>query len=135
MLDIGTILDVGDHRVEVIGNPGTHRDRYIVRIDADPGGPGIKGPFPHIHPTLVETFTCISGDMVIRSGRVISELEVGAKAEIPPGEVHGLLNIGAGQLIGESEVIFPHGYSPDHDLLVFGAGGRRVITTALRLTH
>ena len=121
MLDIGTVLDIGDHRVEVMGNPESHGDRYVVRIDADPGGPGIKGPFPHSHPALVETFKCISGDMIIRSGKEVSELPVGAKVEVPEGQVHGVLNVGADQLIVESEVIFPRGYTPDIDLLAFGA--------------
>ena len=121
MLDIGTVLDIGDHRVEITGNPDSHGDRYVVRIDADPGGPGIKGPFPHVHPTLVETFQCLSGDMVIRAGKEVSDLPVGAKVEVPEGQVHGLLNVGQDQLIVESEVIFPNGYSPDNDLLAFGA--------------
>lgn len=93
----------------------------MVRIDADPGGPGIKGPFPHVHPTLVETFKCVSGDMLIRSGRDVSELPVGAKVEVPEGRLHELLNVGTDQLIVESEVIFPKGYTPDNDLLMFGA--------------
>lgn len=120
-MDVGTVLDVGDHRVEITGNPDSHGDRYVVRIDADPGGPGVKGPFPHIHPTLIETFTCISGDMLIRAGKEVSELAVGAKAEVEPGQIHGLVNVGEDQLIVESEVIFPKGYSADQDLLAFGA--------------
>lgn len=59
--------------------------------------------------------------MIIRSGGEVSELAVGAKAEVPPGEIHGLLNVGADQLIVESEVIFPTGYTADQDLLDFGA--------------
>ena len=121
MLDIGTVLDIGDHRIEVTGNPESHVDRYVLRIDADPGGPGIKGPFPHVHPTLVETFKCLSGEMVIRSGKTVSELPVGAKVEVPEGQIHGLLNVGTDQLVVESEVIFPNGYSPDGDLMAFGA--------------
>ncbi len=121
MLEIGTVLDMGDHRVEITGNPDSHRDRYVVRIDADPGGPGIKGPFPHVHPTLVETFKCISGEMLIRAGRDVSELPVGSKVEVPRGQIHGLLNVGSDQLIVESEVISPEGYTPDKDLLLLGA--------------
>ena len=121
MLSIGTVIDIGDHRVEIIGNPETHHDRYVVRIDVDPGGPGIKGPFPHIHPTLVETFKCISGEMLIRAGKDVSELAPGQKVEVPPGQIHGLLNVGTDQLLVESEVIFPTGYLPEGDLLAFGA--------------
>lgn len=120
-LEIGTVLDIGDHRVEITGNPESHGDRYLVRIDADPGGPGIKGPFPHIHPTLIETFKCLSGEMVVRAGKEVSELSVGAKVEVPEGHIHGFLNVGTDQLVVESEVIFPKGYSPDDDLLAFGA--------------
>ncbi len=121
MLEIGTVLDLGDHHVQIMGNPDSHGDRYVVLIDADPGGPGVKGPFPHIHPTLVETFKCISGDMVIRAGRDVSELPVGGKVDVPKGQIHGLLNVGTDQLIVESEVIFPEGYSPSRDLLSLGA--------------
>ena len=119
MLDVGTTLDMGDHTVEVLGNPGTHSDRYVIRVDCDPGGPGIKGDFPHKHPALVETFTCISGDMTVRAGRKVSELAVGQKILVPPGKVHGFLNVGSDQLVVESEVIFPNGYTPDLDLMMF----------------
>lgn len=121
MLEVGTVLDIGDHRVEITGNPESHDDRYVVQITADPGGPGIKGPFPHVHPTLVETFKCLSGEMVIRMGKEVSELPVGARVEVPEGQIHGLLNVGTDQLVVESEVIFPRGYSPDSDLMAFGA--------------
>ncbi|HSF85917.1 MAG TPA: cupin domain-containing protein [Acidimicrobiia bacterium] len=119
MLDIGTTLDIGDHRVEVTGNPESHTDRYVIRVDCDPGGPGIKGDFPHIHPNLIETFRCVSGEMLVRAGRQVSELAVGEKVEVAQGQIHGFLNVGSDQLIVESEVIFPGGYNPDHDLMLF----------------
>ncbi len=119
MIGIGTVFDIGDHVVEVVANPASHGDRYVIRVDCDPGGPGIKGDFPHRHPTLVETFKCLSGDMIVRAGREVAELPVGEKFEVPPGQVHGFLNVGSGQLIVESEVIFPNGYRPEHDLMVF----------------
>ena len=121
MLAVGSVLDIGDHVVEVIGNPETHGDRYVIRVDCDPGGPGVKGDFPHRHPSLVETFTCISGDMVVKAGRRVSELPEGHKVEVPRGVVHGFLNVGNDQLIVESEVIFPDGYTHDRDLMAFAA--------------
>jgi mannose-6-phosphate isomerase-like protein (cupin superfamily) len=119
MLPTGTVLDIGDHSVEVVGNPETHDDRYLLRIDADPGGPGIAGDFPHIHPSLVETFRCVSGNMVAKVGRSTREVAVGEKIEVAEGEVHGFLNTGTDQLIIESEVIFPNGYDQSLDLMHF----------------
>lgn len=119
MLAPGTVLDIGDHSVEVLANPGTLEDRYPRRIEANPGGPGIKGDFPHLHPALVETFTCISGSMVARVGQATAEVPVGERVEVAPGQVHGFLNAGTDQLIIESEVIFPNGYHPKLDLMRF----------------
>jgi mannose-6-phosphate isomerase-like protein (cupin superfamily) len=115
----GTVLDIGDHSVEVLANPGTLEDRYLLRIEADPGGPGIEGDFPHLHPALVETFTCISGSMVARVGRSAVEVAAGEKVEVAEGQIHGFLNSGTDQLIVESEVIFPKGYDPKLDLMRF----------------
>ena len=119
MLASGTVLDIGDHSVEVIANPETQDDRYLLRIEADPGGPGIKGDFPHVHPSLIETFTCVSGSMIAKVGRTTSEVGVGDKLEVPEGEVHGFLNTGTDLLVVESEVIFPNGYDPRLDLMHF----------------
>lgn len=121
MLSPGTRLDIGDHAVEVLGNPEMYGDRYVLKIEADPGGPGIKGDFPHLHPSLVETFTCISGSMTTRVGRTLTEVPVGATVEVEQGQVHGFLNTGTDQLIVESELIFPAGYDPSIDLMVFAA--------------
>ncbi len=119
MLAPGTTLDIGDHSVEVLANPGGLGDRYLLRIDADPGAPGIDGDFPHLHPSLVETFTCISGSMTARVGKIMSRVEVGEKVEVAPGAVHGFENTGQDRLIVESEVIFPGGYDPALDLMRF----------------
>lgn len=119
MLASGTVLNIGDHSVEVIANPETREDRYLLRIEADPGGPGIKGDFPHIHPSLVETFKCVTGSMVARVGRTTSEVAVGETVEVAEGQVHGFLNTGADKLIIESEVIFPNGYDARLDLMLF----------------
>lgn len=121
MLPPGTVVDIGDHSVEVLANPETLRDRYRLRIEADPGGPGIKGDFPHLHPRLVETFTCVSGSMVARIGKATSEVAAGDTVEVAMGEVHGFLNTGPDQLVVESEVIFPTGYDPRLDLMHFAA--------------
>lgn len=119
MIASGTVMDIGDHSVEVIANPQTLQDRYVLRIEADPGAPGIKGDFPHIHPSIVETFKCLSGSMVARVGGTVSEIAVGDKVEAPIGEIHGFLNTGTDQLVVESEVIFPRGYDPKLDLMHF----------------
>jgi mannose-6-phosphate isomerase-like protein (cupin superfamily) len=121
MLESGTILDIGDHTVEVLDTPETTGDRYQLRIVAQPGGPGIKGDFPHIHSVLVETFQCVSGDMVARVGRTISEVKPGEKVEVAPGQVHGFLNTGTTNLVVDGEVIFPDGYRPEDDLMRFAA--------------
>jgi uncharacterized cupin superfamily protein len=81
--------------------------------------PGIRGDFPHVHPTLVETFKCVSGSMVAKVGRTTSEVAEGEKVEVAEGQVHGFLNTGTDQLIIESEVIFPNGYDASLDLMHF----------------
>lgn len=121
MLAPGTVLDIGDHSVEILGTPQDLGDRYLLRIEADPGGPGVKGDFPHIHPSLVESFKCVSGEMVVRLGKVVRPLEVDQKVEVPTGSVHGFLNTGEDQLIVESEVVFVNGYRPEDDLLGFAS--------------
>lgn len=121
MLDSGTILDIGDHTVEVRDTPETTGDRYLLRIVAQPGGPGIKGDFPHTHPTLIETFQCVSGEMVARVGRTISTVKPGERVEVLAGEVHGFLNAGTTKLVVDGEVIFPDGYRPEDDLMRFAA--------------
>lgn len=121
MLVSGTRLDIGDHSVEVLADPGSLGDRYLLRIEADPGGPGIRGDFPHLHPRLVETFTCVSGSMIARVGRTTTDVAVGEKVEVMPGQVHGFLNTGTDQLVVESEVIFPDGYDASRDLMHFAA--------------
>ncbi len=121
MLVSGTRLDIGDHSVEILANPDSLGDRYLLRIEADPGGPGIRGDFPHIHPSLIETFTCVSGSMIARVGRTTSVVAVGEMIEVMPGRVHGFVNSGTEQLIVDSEVIFPDGYDPSHDLMHFAA--------------
>lgn len=121
MLSTGTILDIGDHTVEILENPDDTGDRYRVRIIAEPGAPGIDGNFPHIHPILIETFQCVSGEMTVRVGKELSPLAPGEKAEVAPGRVHGFVNTGQDPLTVYSEVIFPDGYSPEDDLLRFGA--------------
>lgn len=121
MIAEGTLFDIGDHTVEVLDTPETTGDRYLLRIVAQPGGPGIKGDFPHIHPILVERFRCISGDMIVRVGRAISEVKPGEKVEVAPGQVHGFLNTGTTDLVVEGEVIFPGGYREEDDLMRFAA--------------
>lgn len=119
MLERGRVIDVGDHSVEILQTPAETGDRYRLRIEADPGGPGIKGDFPHIHPTLLETFACVSGDMLVKLGRDVRELPVGQQVSVPPGSVHGFLNTGRSTLVVDSEVIFPEGYDPSKDLMDF----------------
>jgi quercetin dioxygenase-like cupin family protein len=121
MLSTGRKLDIGDHTVEVVANPAETGDRYRIRIVAEPGGPGIKGNFPHIHPKLIETFQCVSGDMKVRVGKEVSVLNPGKTAVVAAGLVHGFLNTGSEPLIVDSEVIFPDGYARRDDLLQIAA--------------
>ncbi|MDX1448004.1 MAG: cupin domain-containing protein [Acidimicrobiia bacterium] len=121
MLAPGVTIDIGDHTVEVLANPAELGDRYRLRIVADPGGPGIDGDFPHLHPRLVETFHCVSGNMKVRVGSDVVALPPGESVEVSSGTTHGFLNDGSEPLIVESEVIFPDGYRHDHDLMRFAA--------------
>ena len=121
VLPPGVTIDIGDHTVEVLENPATLGDRYRLRIVAEPGGPGVEGDFPHLHPRLVETFRCVSGTMKIRLGPDVARLPPGEAATVPVGVTHGFLNDGADPLVVESEVIFPDGYRRDHDLMRFAA--------------
>ena len=115
----GTVLDIGDHSVEVLAAPDTLSDRYRLRIEADPGGPGITGDFPHLHPKLVETFTCVSGEMLAKVGKEKRAIARGETVEVPEGQVHGFLNTGGETLVVESEVIFPDGYDRRLDIMHF----------------
>lgn len=119
MIAEGTVFDIGDHTVEVLDTPAATGDRYRIRIIAEPGGPGIKGDFPHIHPILVETFQCVAGEMVARIGRDVAQLRPGEKVEVAPGKVHGLLNTGESPLVVDGEVVFPDGYRAEDDLMRF----------------
>ncbi len=121
MLEPGRRLDIGDHSVEVLETPAATGDRYRLRIEAEPGGPGVTGDFPHIHPALVETFTCVSGEMLVRLGTDTRELPEGEQVEVPVGAVHGFLNTGSDQLVVESDVVFVNGYRHEDDLLEFAA--------------
>lgn len=120
---VGTLLDIGDHSVEVLETPLETGDRYRLRIVAEPGGgPGIEGDDPHIHPMLRETFTCVSGSMRVLLGKELTDLEPGRMVEVPAGSVHGFVNSGDVPLVVESDVIFlPPGYRPDVDLMSFAA--------------
>jgi mannose-6-phosphate isomerase-like protein (cupin superfamily) len=121
MIPAGTVLDISDHSVEILETPGNTGDRYLLRIVAEPGAPGLDGDFPHIHPTLVETFQCVSGEMTVRVGKELSVLPPGRKAEVGTGLVHGFVNTGSDPLLVDSEVIFPNGYRAEDDLLRFAA--------------
>lgn len=121
MLPPGTVFDIGDHSLEILANPESLEDRYLARVEADPGGPGVDGDFPHLHPSLIETFKCVSGRMIARVGRTTREVAVGETVEVAEGQVHGFLNVGTDQLIVETEVIFPSGYDERLDLMHFAA--------------
>lgn len=112
-------MAIGDHTVEVVDTPAVTGDRYRLRIVAEPGGPGIRGDFPHRHPILSETFTCVSGHMSVRLGRQVFALLPGETAEVAPSVVHGFVNTGDEPLVLDSEVIFPEGYRRSDDLLRF----------------
>ena len=122
-LAAGTLLDMGDHSVEVLQTPLETGDRYRLRIVAQPGGgPGIDGDDPHVHPMLRETFTCVSGSMRALLGRELIDIRPGRTVEVPAGRVHGFINTGDAPLIVESDVVFlPPGYRPTVDLMSFAA--------------
>jgi mannose-6-phosphate isomerase-like protein (cupin superfamily) len=123
VIPAGTRIDIGDHSVEVLATPADTGDRYRLRIVADPGGgPGIDGDDPHVHPSLVETFVCLSGSMRALVGRHLVDLVPGQRIEVPARTRHGFINTGDIPLEVESEVIFlPPGYRTDADLLGFAA--------------
>ncbi len=126
MLAVGTVLDIGDHSVEVTRTPEQTGDRYGLHIEAEPGGPGITGDFPHRHPVLVESFTCRRGQMLVKVGRTVRELPVGERIEVPVDAVHGFLNTGTETLVVDSEVVFVRGYDPSDDLMLFAAAYDRM---------
>lgn len=119
VLPPGTVFDLGDHSLQILASPEDLGDRYRARVEAEPGAPGVTGDFPHLHPCLIETFTCISGDMVVRVGRTTRAAAVGETIEVPRGQVHGFVNSGSHPLILETEVIFPDGYDETSDLMHF----------------
>lgn len=121
MIEIGTVLDIGDHTVEILERPDTTQDRYRIRIVAEPGAPGVDNDFPHIHPSIVETFQCVSGEMTALAGKDLVVLPPGEKIEVAPGKLHGFVNTGSDPLTVDSEVIFPNGYRPEDDLMRFAA--------------
>jgi mannose-6-phosphate isomerase-like protein (cupin superfamily) len=123
LIPAGTLIDIGDHSVEILATPARTGDRYRLRIVAQPhGGPGIDGDDPHIHPSLVETFVCVSGSMRALVGRRLLDLAPGQRIEVPARTRHGFINAGDTPLEVESEVIFlPPGYRADADLMGFAA--------------
>jgi mannose-6-phosphate isomerase-like protein (cupin superfamily) len=123
MVPTGTVVDIGDHSVEILATPGETGDRYRLRIVARPGGgPGLDGAGPHVHPVLIETFVCQSGRMRARLGARLMDVEPGQRIEVPVGTVHGFVNAGDAPLVVESEVVFPPpGYRPEADLMTFAA--------------
>jgi mannose-6-phosphate isomerase-like protein (cupin superfamily) len=123
IIPAGTRIDIGDHSVEILATPADTGDRYCLRIVAEPGGgPGIDGDDPHIHPSLVETFVCVSGSMRALVGRRLLDVVPGQRIEVPARTRHGFINAGDTPLEVESEVIFlPPGYRADADLMGFAA--------------
>jgi len=119
----GTMIDIGDHTVEVLEAPFETGDRYRLRIVVEPGGgPGIDGDDPHVHPALVETFVPISGSMRALLGKRLVDVAPGQRIEVTAGTVHGFINAGDAPLVVDSEVIFlPPGYRPEADLMIFAA--------------
>lgn len=94
MLPPGTCSISAIIRSRFLAIPNSLDDRYLARVQADPGGPGIEGDFPHQHPSLIETFTCISGSMTASVGRTTREVAVGETVAVSEGRVHGFVNTG-----------------------------------------
>jgi mannose-6-phosphate isomerase-like protein (cupin superfamily) len=119
----GTVVDIGDHSVEILATPAETGDRYRLRIMAEPGGgPGIDGDGPHVHPVLIETFVCKAGTMRALLGSQLLDVVPGQRIEVPVGTVHGFVNDGDTPLVVESDVVFPAtGYRREIDLMAFAS--------------
>lgn len=107
---------------EVLATPEQTGDRYQVRLTVPPGGgPGIRGFGVHLHPGLIETFRCVSGAMIYRSGRTIDTLPPGEHTTVPAGVVHGFKNTGKTPLVVDVDMVFtPPGPRPEADLMAIG---------------
>jgi quercetin dioxygenase-like cupin family protein len=57
--------------------------------------PGFRGPAPHWHARLTETFLGLDGAPVLRAGEAEHVLGSGAVVVVPPGVVHAFSNPGA----------------------------------------
>lgn len=118
----GTVFEDPSEVTEVLATPDQTGDRYQLRLTVRPGGgPGLRGLGPHLHPGLIETFSCVSGSMAIRHGRRIATLRPGGRLEVPAGVVHGFKNTGKTPLIVDVDLVFtPPGPRPEADLLPIG---------------
>lgn len=118
---IGAIANLGDHSVEVLDTPEQTGDRYRVRIVARPGGgPGIDGDGPHIHPALTEVYECVSGTMSVRVDGQDRIVRPGQALLVPPGTVHGFVNIADTDLVVDADIVFgPEGWRAKADLIEF----------------
>jgi quercetin dioxygenase-like cupin family protein len=56
--------------------------------------PGFRGPAPHWHARITETFIGVEGAPVVRAGEAETTLGAGAVAVVPPGVVHAFSNPG-----------------------------------------
>jgi len=117
MIEAGRVIEFPNEVSEVLATPATTGDRYRVVGTTPPGGgPGITGLGPHTHPGLIEVFRCMSGTMRVRVGRNLVDLSAGGVVEVPPGTVHGFVNIGSEPLVAEVDLIFtPPGPRPEAD--------------------
>jgi mannose-6-phosphate isomerase-like protein (cupin superfamily) len=57
--------------------------------------PGFRGPAPHWHEGVTETFIGVEGEPVVRSGGVEFTLAPGTVVVVPPRTVHAFANPGA----------------------------------------
>ncbi len=105
---VGTrLIDQGE-TTEVLATPAETGDRYRLRVEVEPGaGPGIGRFGLHLHPAVIETFSCVSGQMTAALGRERRQLDAGDALTVPEGTAHGFVNSGDGPLLLDIEMIFP----------------------------
>jgi mannose-6-phosphate isomerase-like protein (cupin superfamily) len=90
----GDIFDnpvTGERATILLGTHETRGDRLVVELELRGAG---FGSAPHVHPSIHERLTVVSGRVGIMVQGVISIAEPGTKIEIAPGVPHRFWNAG-----------------------------------------
>jgi len=82
----------GERVVVRVGTEDTPDDRMVAELFLRPGG---RVSTAHVHPTVEERFTAISGQFGLRLGEARSIAENGRTYEVPPGTIHDFWNAGS----------------------------------------